>query len=285
MYYISEGSDEMKLHFRTNEYLLTWNLLYGSSFSEAIHTFKQKLYKNYKRQYNALAKDKDEMLVDIKNYIPDDDTLYNLVFETNIYTKLKDDTEKHRMELLKVWDQNKKKFNTEIKEILKFPLQEEYTIFVLHPIMDTVITSKKSINIAWGKRKDLKDPIMTMVNILSILIRNEIGDFEKEYKEIVDAILELALNELYTRMTGTSTYLTGDNTLVFLKRQIYPYWLMYLGCDKEDFTSYMMRDKIAFDIDKYNVDKNLRKISLFDFIEFCVHNQKRIVRINNLEII
>ena len=98
----------MRLKFLTNDYLLTWNLLYGSSFSEVVHTFKQKLYKTYSRQYINLGRDKKEMLLDIKNFIPDDDTLYNLVFETNLYSQLKQDTDKHRMELLKMWDQYNK---------------------------------------------------------------------------------------------------------------------------------------------------------------------------------
>ena len=98
----------MRLHFKTNDYLLTWNLLYGPSFSQAVHTFKQKLYKQHKNQYTRIQKDKTEMLEDIKNFITDDETLYNYVFETELFNKLKQDTEKHRMALLKIWDQNKK---------------------------------------------------------------------------------------------------------------------------------------------------------------------------------
>ena len=60
---------------------------------------------------------------------------------------------------------------------------------------------------------------------------------------------------------------------------------MYIGCEKEDFPSFMMRDRIPFEIDLYVVDKNLKNLNLFEFIEFCIRNQKRIVRINQLEII
>lgn len=276
----------MRLKFLTNDYLLTWNLLYGSSFSEVVHTFKQKLYKTYSRQYINLERDKKEMLLDIKNFIPDDDTLYNLVFETNLYSQLKRDTDKHRMELLKMWDQYNKSINKELKEILKFPLKEEYTIFTLHPIMDTVLTTKNATSIGWGNRKDLKNPPLTMTNIIYCIVKNELGNFEKEYKEIVDVVMELAIsNELYTRISGTSSYLKGDETLTFLKRQIYPYWLMYLGCEKEDFPRYMMRDGISFEIDRYVVDESLKRMNLREFIEFCITNQKRIIRINHLEII
>ncbi|MCI5966861.1 MAG: hypothetical protein MRZ42_00565 [Tenericutes bacterium] len=276
----------MRLKFLTNDYLLTWNLLYGSSFSEVVHTFKQKLYKTYSRQYINLERDKKEMLLDIKNFIPDDDTLYNLVFETNLYSQLKHDTDKHRMELLKMWDQYNKSINKELKEILKFPLKEEYTIFTLHPIMDTVLTAKNATSIGWGNRKDLKNPPLTMTNIIYYIVKNELGNFGKEYKEIVDVVMELAIsNELYTRISGTSSYLKGDETLTFLKRQIYPYWLMYLGCEKEDFPRYMMRDGISFEIDRYVVDESLKRMNLREFIEFCIANQKRIIRINHLEII
>lgn len=276
----------MRLKFLTNDYLLTWNLLYGSSFSEVVHTFKQKLYKTYSRQYINLGRDKKEMLLDIKNFIPDDDTLYNLVFETNLYSQLKHDTDKHRMELLKMWDQYNKSINKELKEILKFPLKEEYTIFTLHPIMDTVLTAKNATSIGWGNRKDLKNPPLTMTNIIYYIVKNELGNFGKEYKEIVDVVMELAIsNELYTRISGTSSYLKGDETLTFLKRQIYPYWLMYLGCEKEDFPRYMMRDGISFEIDRYVVDESLKRMNLREFIEFCIANQKRIIRINHLEII
>lgn len=276
----------MRLHFATNDYLLTWNLLFGSSFSEAVHTFKQRLYKTYRNQYNNLSKDKGEMLQDIKNFIPDNDTLYNLVFETDIFSKLRDEAEKHRLELLKIWDQYKKKIDQDLKEILKFPLKEEYHVLVFPPIMDSALTVKGCNTIGWGNRKDLDNPELTLTNIIYYIIRSEIGDFGKNYKEFVDVILELAIqNELYTRTSGKSSYLQGDKTLTFLKRQIYPYWLMYLGCEKEDFPRYMMRDGIPFEIDRYVVDQRLKKMNLLDFIEFCIHNQKRIVRINQLEII
>lgn len=276
----------MRLHFTTNDYLLTWNLLFGSSFSEPVHTFKQRLYKTYRNKYNKLSKDKTEMLQDIKNFIPDDDTLYNLVFGTDIFSEVREDAEKHRLELLKIWDQYNKKVNQDLKEILKFSLKDDYNIVVFSPIMDSTLAVKGCNTIGWGKRTDLDDTALTLTNIIYYIIKSEMGDFGKNYKEFVDVILELAIqNELYTRTSGKSSYLQGDKTLSFLKRQIYPYWLMYLGCEKEDFPRYMMRDGIPFEIDRYIVDKTLKKMNLLDFIEFCIHNQKRIVRINQLEII
>lgn len=144
----------MKLTFETNDYLLTWNLLYGASISPKIHATKQKLWSAYKKQYNAGMKDKDEMLQDIKNYIPDDDTLYNLIFETDVFEILKKSAEKHRLTLMKVWDEKKKEVNQYLKEILRFPLADNYNILVLCPEMDSVLISKTTkTSIGWGFKK------------------------------------------------------------------------------------------------------------------------------------
>lgn len=280
----------MKLEFQVNDYLLTWTLLYGASISQKIHNFKQKLWTTYKKQYNRSANDKNEMLMDIKNYLPNDDTLYNLVLETELFEQLKKETEKHRLILMKMWDQNKKEMVKNISDIIRFPLKAKYNIVVLHPKMDTYLLSNEcKSTIGWGFKKDLEDEMMTLTNIVYTIIKSEMNDFEKEYKEykeIIQAILELAIhNELYTRLSEKSNYLDGDPTLTFLKRQIYPYWLMYLGCDKEDMTHYMMRDKVAFDIENYVVETQLKKINLYEFIKFCIKNQKYIIRINSLEII
>lgn len=276
----------MRLHFKTNDYLLTWNLLFGASFSRPIHEFKQRLYKTHRIQYEIIEKDKKEMLTDIKNFIPDNETLYNLVFETELFTKLKLDSEKHRLELLKMWDQDKKSLNKELKDIIKFSLKDDYNVLVLHPIMDSALFEKGCCSIGWGFRNDLKDHYKTLTNMIYFIIKNELSDFQKKYKDIVDVVLELAIkNELYTRLSGNSSYSEGDKSLVYLKSQIYPFFLMYLGCDDEDFPGHMMRDGITFDIEKYPVQEALSKMNLLEFIEFCIRNQKSIINIKQLEIL
>ena len=284
--YIGKGSGNMKLHFKTNDYLLTWNLLFAPSFSETVHKFKQRLYKMHKEHYMIIEKDKKEMLEDMKNFIPDDDTVYNYVFETNLFNNLKETAEKHRLELLKMWDSNKKEITTNLKEIIKFPILNDYNIVVLHPIMDTVLFHKGSTSIGWGYRKDLKNPILTLTNIMKYIVLNEIGNFDKKYKDIIDVVMELAIeDELYTRLTGESTFVKGDISLTYLKRQIYPYFLMYLGSSVEDYTDYMRRDGITFDIEKYPIEKDLAKLNLIEFVEYCIKNQYKILHINQLEIV
>lgn len=277
----------MKINFITNDYLLTWNLLFGPAISEESYSYKQKLWITYKKQYNSLKDENKIMIKDIKNFIPDDDTIYNFVFESPLFEGLKKDTEKHRLFLLKIWDENKKKVLTNLKEIVRFPY-DNYQLLVVHPQMDAVYydLSNPERNIVWGRKNDKKNGLATLMSILYAITRYQIGTINKNYKEIVQAVLELAINnELYTRLVGKSNYLAGDSSLTFLKKQIYPYWLMYLGADEEQLTSYMMRDQIAFDIENYPIEKKLKDLDLKGFIDFCIHNQKLIVRINQLEII
>ena len=109
-------------------------------------------------------------------------------------------------------------------------------------------------------------------------------DYEKENQQIVEAVLELAiLNELGTRMTGMSHYLVGGRNNKLLKRQIYPYFLMYLGIDRHDLTTYMRRDGIVFDATNYTNEIQLRKIDLKQFISFCIKNQKNMIKVDNQE--
>lgn len=279
----------MNLKFVVNDYVLIWNLLFQASINERVHKLKQKLWINYKKEYNNTYRDKDLILKDTKNFIPNDDTIYNIVLETKEYEKIKRDTEKYRNEVLKIWDNNKKEATKIIKSITRLDLKP-YQILVVSEqldIIDTTTVKDAKINtVVLGKKVTSDTSMKLLVELVFQILKHEFKEYKAEYKEIVDAVVELAvLNEFPTRLTGRSHYLTGDPTLNYLKRQIYPYWLMYLGADKEDMLSFMMRDKIAFDVDKYAYEKELKKKDLLEFIDFCIRNQKYIVKINELEII
>ncbi len=279
----------MNLKFVVNDYVLIWNLLFQASINEKVHKLKQKLWINYKKEYNNTYRDKELILKDTKNFIPNDDTIYNIVLETKEYEKIKKDTEKYRNEVLKIWDNNKKEATKIIKSITRLELKP-YQILVVNEqldIIDTTTVKDAKINtVVLGKKVTSDTSMKLLVELVFQILKHEFKEYKTEYKEIVDAVVELAvLNEFPTRLTGRSHYLTGDPTLNYLKRQIYPYWLMYLGADKEDMLSFMMRDKIAFDVDKYAYEKELKKKDLLEFIDFCIRNQKYIVKINELEII
>ena len=279
----------MNLKFIVNDYVLIWNLLFQASINEKIHKLKQKLWINYKKEYNNTYRDKELILKDPKNFIPNDDTIYNIVLESKEYEAIKKKTEKYRNQVLKIWDENKKNTTKIIKSIMKTDIKP-YQVFVVAEeldIIDTLTPKDSKVNtIILGKHVTQDTSIKLLVEIIFKILQKEYKKYKVEYEEIVEAIIELAiLNELPTRLTGRSYYLTGEPTLNYLKRQIYPYWLMYLGADKEEMMSFMMRDKIAFDIDKYAYEKELKKQDILGFVDFCIRNQKYIIKIKELEII
>ena len=109
----------MNLNFVLNDYVLIWNLLFKASISSDIQNFKQKLWKNYRHSYNELYKEEEHILKDPKNYIPDDDTIFDMVKNSETYQEIREETEKYRLELLHTWDSLKKDINKNLKEMLE----------------------------------------------------------------------------------------------------------------------------------------------------------------------
>lgn len=278
----------MKLNFIINDYMIGWNILFQASISEVIHKHKMKLWKIYQKEYTKLEKDNIKILREENDFIPDDDTIYNLMLESDYYPIFKRESEKHRVYLMKTWDKYKRRINTFMKETIRIPMTEEFDVFVTHPMLDVVSYIPKANKYAfvWGRHNDNESDVKTVIDLVHFVLRAKLGDFRKEYRDIVDAVLELAItNELYTRLSGKSRYLDGNSKLKALKRKLYPYWLMYLGADKEDLVKYMRRDSIAFDINCYTVEAELKKVDLYDFIDFCIKNRKYISRISEKEVI
>lgn len=275
----------MNIEFLTNDYLLAWNLLFKPSFCEEIQVLKEKLYNTYPKQYMKLEKELVEILKYNDDFIPDDDTIYNIVFDSEIFAQLKKQTEKHRQFLMMNWDKYKKDINHNLSQLLRFEIKETYHILVVHPSLDIVEYMKQNPkkNICWGKKDDITDGLKALIRIIFSIVKYEIGDHQKQNKEIVLSILDLAVsNELHTKISKISKYNEGLKNLKVLKRQLYPYWLMYMGADKEELVSYMMRDQIAFDFDKYPIEKGLRKVDIYGFIDFCCNNQKYIIRLDQI---
>ena len=279
----------MNLNFVLNDYVLIWNLLFNASISSEIQAFKQKLWKNYRHSYNQLYKEEELILKDPKNYIPADDTIFDMVRYSDIYKEIREETEKYRLDLLHTWDKIKKDLNKNLKEILRFDIKL-YHVLVIDKKLDiigmTIPKSKKVNTITWGNRNDSDNYTLAIINIIEHIVRKELANYNTEYKDIVDAIIELAIdNELTSRMLNKSVYLRGDNSLKYLKRQLYPYFLMYLGYSKEEILNRMMQDKIIFELDKYTYERGLATVDLKTFINFCIKNQKHILKIKELEII
>lgn len=277
----------MDTKFYVNNYVLIWNLLFQASISEPIYNLKQKLWANYKDEYNNTYRDKNLILRDAKNFIPNDDTIYNIVIETREFEKLKKSAEKYRLEIMKLWDSNKRLINAFIKNILKKEIRP-YTILVVNEeldIIDTNYQNEETGTLIVGKKIDKKDPMRIIVDMIMAIVKEEIK-YDTTKSEIGTSIIELAvLNELATILTKKSCYISGQPSLSNIKRSIYPYWLMYLAVPKDEFPTYMSRDKIAFDANSMAYEKELKKMDIGEFIDFCYRNKRYIVRSEKIEVI
>ena len=267
----------MNTKFIVNDYAIIWNLLFQASISESIYKLKQKLWDTYKVEYNETYKDKEAILKDIKNFIPNNDTIYNFLLANKNYERIRKQVEKYRLDIMKLWDKNKRMTNLLIKNVIRKELPD-YTFFVVNKelnILDHSVTGSMII----GKEIDSKNQLSILYEILMHIVMDNIKYYEAEDKRIKRAIVELAvLNEYPTMIDKKSHYLSGNPELLSMKRWLYPYWLMYLGVPQDEFFSYMMRDKLSFEIDKYAYEKELKKMDIEEFIGFCIRNKRYIIR-------
>ena len=239
----------MNVKFIVNEYTLVWYLLFQQSISVKLNNYKQKLWNNFQNEYIHLEKEKQLILKDPKNYIPDNDTIYDLIKDFDDYNDVLKETDKYKVNVLKVWDSYKSKVNKELTNILRFEIKD-YNILLVNPKLNVIDLSAKgdgkTNTIVYGKKMKT-NPVEAMMELVYIILRKELKGFNEENREIVEAIVELAiLNELGTRITGKSCYLIGRSEYQLLKRQIYPYFLMYLGVDRDTWNSnYLLKQYVA----------------------------------------
>lgn len=277
----------MNVKFYVNDHILIWNLLFQASISEQIYNLKQKLWANFRTEYNNTYRDKNLILSDPKNFIPNDDTIYNIMIETREYEKLKRSTEKYRMELMKLWDSNKRLINAFVKSIIKKNLRNIriYTVDEELDIIDTDFRDEEIATIIVGKKIDKKEPMRIILDIVMAIIKEEVK-FESDREDLGTSIIELAvLNELATMLTKKSCYLSGQPALASIKRNLYPYWLMYLAVPKGEFQTYIARDKIDFDVNNLAYEKELKKMNIEEFIDFCHRNRRYMIKPEKVEVI
>ena len=60
-------------------------------------------------KYYWIWKEKEIILRDPKNYIPDDDTIYDIMREFDGYDDIYRETEQYKMNIIKIWDEYKTK--------------------------------------------------------------------------------------------------------------------------------------------------------------------------------
>lgn len=275
----------MKLDITINKHLLIWHLLYQSSVSMEVHKLKQKLWMDHKKEYTLVHKDKEIILKELDDFIPDDDTIYNMVETSQIFKKIKKETSQYRYTLLQIWDENRRKYMRHLNNILRYDTRDSYKICVVHPSLDVIETDFDTNIITIGKKVSMRDKDNFLTYLMYKIIKNDLNNIKTSERDIVDAVAELALtNELYTRVTEESKYSMGKKNLRSLKEKIYPYWLMYLGVKQEDMQKYMIRDNIFFNINDYAYDSHLSYVDLVTFIGFIIKNKRKVLRIRTVQI-
>ena len=279
--YLWKVVDYMNLNFCVNEYLLAWYLLYSASLSKEIDKFRKSLWSKYKKEYNFCYKDKAEIIKYGHDFIPDNDVIYNEILDSELYISLKKETEKHKMQLIKLFDHDMKLIKKSLQEVLKINLRDDYFVYIIHPRMEVIEYNDKNKSLIWGSEKDKYDAIIILIYTI---VKGMYGEYNSDYKEIVEAILELAIfKEIGKKIGNKNSYQLENQTLDIIKRQIYPFWLMYLGYDsKEKLLNKMIEDRVGFDIENYPIDKKMKNLNILEFIDFCVKNNKHILKLGNV---
>ena len=276
--------DSVNLDIAINDYLLAWYILYGASLSKEIDKFKKNLYTKYKKEYNFCYKDRAEIIKYGKDFIPDNDILYNAVLTSNLFKSLKKETMKHRNNIERMWEGNKEIINNEINTVIRISFPKIISVFIVHPRFEITEYLREQNSLVWGSEKDKYDVLTIFLSLITkgILLKNH-SEFQNN-KEILNSIIELSVvNEIGKSISKNFNYDLGNPVLKIIKRQIYPFWLMYLGyTDKERILNKMIDDKIGFDLEKYPLDRSLKKMNLELFTEYCIKNSRNILKLNNI---
>ena len=109
-------------------------------------------------QYNNTYKDRVAILNDVKNYIPNDDTIYNIILESAEYQNIRKEVEKYRLEVIKLWN---KKISTQLKKVTKQDFKE-YTVYLIDNRLEILelptIPNKDIKTIILGKKIPEEEP-------------------------------------------------------------------------------------------------------------------------------
>ncbi len=274
----------MNLEITVNDYLLAWYILYGASLSQEIDKFKRVLYTKYKKEYNFCYKDRSEIIKYGKDFIPDNDILYNSVLSSALFKSLKKETIKHKNNIVRLWENNQEELNKYINKVLRIPFPKVITVYIIHPRLEIMEYNKDFKSLIWGSEKDKYDVLTLILSNITRGMSISSGIDYYNNKEIVNAIIELSIiNEIGDNIGKKSSYDLGNPALKIIKRQIYPFWLMYLGyVDKNDLLNKMINDKIGYDLEKYPIDEDLKKLNIYSFMDYCIKNNRSILKLNNI---
>ena len=183
-----------------------------------------------------------------------------------------------------MWEGNRETINGHINNVIRLAFPKTVSAYVIHPRFEITEYSSDLKCIVWGSEKDKYDVLTIFLSLITKGILIESNETFKNNKEILNSIVELSVvNEIGKSLSKSFNYDLGNPVLKIIKRQIYPYWLMYLGyTDKEKLLNKMIDDKIGFDIEKYPLDRSIKKMNLRTFTEYCIKNSRSILKLNNI---
>ncbi len=267
----------MKFNIEENDYLLAWYLIYGASLSKEFDKLKQSLYTKHQKEYNNCYKDRPEIVKYGKDFIPDNDLLYDEVMNSKFFKSLRKETVNHKLHIERMLNNSKAEINDYTKRILKLEKTYNYNIFIVHPRLERVDYVKDYQTIIWGSEKVKFDALkIILINVTKSLLKDCCCD--ETDKNILKVILELCTLNEFLEQVDINAYASGDDSLRMLKMKIYPYWLMYLGyIEREDFINKMIKDHIAIDITNIRINKDLCKLDIIDFFNYVIKNKDKIL--------
>jgi len=237
---------------------------------EELNNIKNKLYILYMEAYDDLLRINEE---NPTYYLMDDDVkrIVQVFKGTAAFKELYEETQSYLEYLKANWEKNKEFVNDYLRRILKIKFDRNIPIYITHP--NTGICCSNGNSVIWGTYKDLQNPKHAITYLvhegLHCLLPYHKEELPKE-KNIKHTIIEFISDyELYSMLKGESTLIEGHLSLNEYKSYIYPYWLKYIGLNKEEIMRRLEKDSIPFNklTEIENID--ISNLNIVEFIEFC----------------
>ena len=257
-----------------NEYILIWKLLFGAAITNEEYQLKKKLWINFQKEYKEIESEKDNLLKDPNNYIPRDDTIYNIVMESEVYEKLKKSCEKYRLDLLQMYDSYKKEIAIFFKKSIRTELKPYY-VYIVNKELNVMEICKDTREYGILILGQEKSDVNLILGLLYSAVGQALGNYEDN--DIKDAIIELCIyNELGTILNQSNCYNISRNHEK-IKDRIYPYFLMYLGIPEKELKKRAQEDQKEIE-ENIKYEKGLKKMSLDSFIKYCIENKSIMIK-------
>jgi len=274
----------MKVEFKTDKNIVLLANIYGSvSRWEEVHgkydrppLFKELMEDDTYEQLLIEAVKTDELDDFLEN-----NPKYNSVLE--YYQSLPEMKEKTKIaeeyckDINEFWDNNLQVTRYFYQNILKIDYEDvdkEILIYVSNPesCIGSYLGNDK---VLWGHENGVADPWYNFVYLHHEILHSVMPRPADETKDNLNhAIIELATdNELWSELSGESKFGEGHFYLKSEREYLYPYWLLYLGLNKQQIAERNLHDSVL--INDLEPDQQLANMNIFQFEQY-VYNLENI---------